>query len=31
MPNHVRSNFRSERKRKSHKSEDFTERLSGCQ
>jgi hypothetical protein len=31
VPDHVRSDFRCERKRKSHKSEDFTGRRWGCQ
>ena len=31
VPDHVRSDFRCQRKRKSHKSKDFTERLSWCQ
>ena len=31
VPDYVRSNFRCKRKRKSHKSEDFTGRCSGCQ
>ena len=31
VPDHIGSNFRCKRKRKSHKSEDFTERPSGCQ
>ena len=31
VADYVRSDFRRERKRKSHKSEDFTERRSGCQ
>jgi len=31
VSNHVCGDFRSERKRKSHKSENFTEMGSGCQ